>query len=171
VPAPTLDVRPVADDQWDVVAWLWQAFRHDLAPVLGSYPQPDGRYKHDRLTAYPAADRTGYLLWAPHPETGEDAPVGLALVTGLDGPRRNLSSLFVVAAARSAGTGHRFALDVLARHEAPWTVAFQHDNHRAGSFWRRVADAAFGPDGWTEEQRAVPHRPDLPPDHWIESRQ
>jgi hypothetical protein len=41
---------------------------------------------------------------------------------------------------------------------------------RRGRFWRRFADVAFGPDGWTEEQRDVPGVLGAPPDHWIETR-
>ena len=86
-----LTVVPVADDQWGIVAWLWQAYRHDLATV----------------------------------------------VNGL--------------------------------HPGPWTIAFQHDNTGGGDFWRRTADAAFGNSCWSEEQRPVPGKPAVPPDHWIET--
>jgi predicted acetyltransferase len=70
---------------------------------------------------------------------------------------------------RSDGVGRVLALDVVGRHEAPWTVAFQHDNPAAGRFWRRFADEAFGAGGWREERRAVPGVPDAPADHWIDS--
>lgn len=39
-------VRPVAEDQWGIVAWLWQDFRHDLGTVVGGFPYADGRYQH-----------------------------------------------------------------------------------------------------------------------------
>jgi hypothetical protein len=48
-------------------------------------------------------------------------------------------------------------------------VAFQEANQRAARFWRRTADEAFGTGNWSEVERAVPHDPALPPDHWIES--
>ena len=33
-------VRPaVGPDDWEVIAWLWQAYRHDLAPIVGAYPR------------------------------------------------------------------------------------------------------------------------------------
>ena len=163
-----MDVRAVADDEWDVVAWLWQLFRHDLAPVVGAFPQADGRYNHRELDTFPAPDRCGYLLRAPHPNTREPAPTGFALLTDLDQPRRHLGAFFVVPTARRTGLGTRFALDVVARHPGPWKIGFQHDNVAAGHFWRRVAEQSFGVD-WTEELSPVPDHPDVPPDHWIET--
>jgi predicted acetyltransferase len=162
-------VRPVTRDQWPIVAWLWQCFRHDLAPIVSGLPYPDGRYQTRGLDGLPSADAVGYLAWRPHPNTGEAAPVGFAIVDGLTSDRRSISALWVAPAARRDGVGFRLALDVLGRHAGPWSVAFQHDNHGAGAFWRRVADVAFGPAGWAEAQRPVPGRPEAPPDHWIES--
>jgi predicted acetyltransferase len=161
-------VRPVEADQWEIVAWLWQCFRHDLAQIVSGLPYADGRYQARELGTYPAPDRAGYLAWRPHPKTGEDAPIGFALVDGLTGERPSLAALWVATVVRGEGVGMRLALDVIARHPGAWTVAFQHDNDRAGAFWRRVADAAFGRGRWREVTRAVPGLPDVPPDHWIE---
>ena len=58
---------------------------------------------------------------------------------------------------------HRPCTDGFDVHER---VAFQAENEPAVHFWRGVARAASG-DRWTEELRAVPDRPDLPPDSWI----
>ena len=162
----TFSVRPVADDQWPVVAWLWQDFRHDLAPVVHGFPYADGRYRHEWLDEYPSPDRCGYLAWAPHPNTGEDAPVGFALVRGLDTTTRTMQAFFVVPAARRSGLGRRFARDVVGRHRGPWEIPFQHDNAAATDFWRAVASAVWG-DVWTETTEPVPGKPDVPPDHWI----
>jgi predicted acetyltransferase len=164
-----MTVRPVADDEWSVVAWLWQAFRHDLSEVVNGFPYADGRYRHTVLDTYPGPGKVGYLLWEAHPNTGEAAPVAFALVDGLDGDARELAAFFVVPATRRVGTGRDFAADVIARHPGPWRIAFQEENLGAGAFWRVVATDAFGP-AWTEEQIPVPDRPDLPPDHWILSR-
>lgn len=166
---PPFVVRPVAEDQWQIVAWLWQCFRHDLAPIVSGLPYADGRYQTRELETYPAPDRAGYLAWRPHPRTGEDAPVGFALVDGLTGERRSLAALWVAPAVRRDGVGMRLALDVIGRHPGAWTVAFQHDNHQAGAFWRRVADAAFGAGRWREDTRPVPGLPEAPRDHWIET--
>ena len=163
---PAWELRPVADDQWTIVAWLWQAFREDLAPVVHGFPYADGRYRHDRLAAYPAADRCGYLAWAPHPVTGEDAPIAFALVKGLGGERQALAELFVVPAARRGGLGRAIVRDVVGRHPGAWEVAFQHDNHPAAAFWRMTARELWGED-WTEAAEPVPGRPDVAPDHWI----
>jgi len=161
----TVDIRPVAGDQWGIVAWLWQDFRHDLGAVVNGFPYADGRYRHEWLDQHPRPDGAGYLAWAPHPNTGEDAPVAFALVTGVGGERLGMQAFFVVPAARRSGLGRRFALDVIARHPGPWEIAFQHDNVGAGHFWRVVATEAWG-DAWAETEEPVPGK-DVPPDHWI----
>lgn len=163
-------VRPVADDEWSVVAWLWQLFRHDLAVAVQGFPYADGRYQHARLDAHPREDGAGYLAWAPHPQTGEDAPVGFATVFGRGTPeaRWSMEAFFVVPVARRGGTGTTLALDVLGRHPGAWQIAFQHANPAAGVFWRHVAERAW-PGAWVETVEPVPDRPELPPDHWIRS--
>ena len=170
--APTtsnLTVVPVADDQWGIVAWLWQAYRQDLATVVNGLPYADGRYQCRQLSYFPSVDGAGYIAWRAHPNTGEAAPIGFAIIDGVQGPQRSVVAFWVAPAARRHGVGGTLAIDVLTRHPGPWTIAFQQDNAGAGDFWRRIADAAFGRDGWSEEQRPVPGRPDVPPDHWIET--
>ena len=164
-----MTVLPVADDQWDIVAWLWQDFRHDLAPAVDGFPYADGRYRHEWLDEYPRPDGAGYLAWRPHPNTGEDAPVAFALVTGVGSGRCGMRAFFVVPAARRDGLGRRFALDVIGRHPGAWEVPFQHGNVDAGRFWRGVAREAWG-DAWTETEEPVPDKPHVPPDHWIRTR-
>jgi len=165
----TVDIRPVRDDEWEIVAWLWQCFRHDLAMVVGGLPYADGRYQTRELAGYPSANGAGYLVWREHPKGTGPAPVGFALVDGLTGERRSISGFWVAPVARRDGVGLVLAADVIGRHPGPWSIAFQHDNVEAGAFWRRVADLAFGTGGWSEQERAVPGKPDVPSDHWIES--
>ncbi|HEX5086957.1 MAG TPA: GNAT family N-acetyltransferase [Nocardioides sp.] len=167
----TPSIRPVGDDEWDLVGWLWQAYRSDMAPIVNGLPYADGRYSHGLLDAYPAPDRTGYLAWQPHPNTGADAPVGFALVSGLGGPRRHMDAFWTAPVARRGGLGMSLAAHVVAQHPGPWTIAFQDGNDAATGFWRRVAGKLFGPEGeaWTEELRPVPGKPEIPPDHWIET--
>ncbi len=165
-----IDIRAVTDDDWTTLAWLWQCFRHDLALVVGGLPYRDGRYQTRGLPERPVPEVTAYLAWSAHPKTGEPAPVGFAVVDGLTAERRSIAALWVAPVVRSEGVGRALALDVLSRHEPPWAVAFQHDNENAGRFWRRLADVAFGPNGWTEVEREVPGVPAAAPDHWIESR-
>ena len=162
-----LRVRPVLDNEWDIVAWLWQAYRNDLAVVVNGLPYADGRYQSARLKKYPSPDAAGYLVWRAHPKTGEEAPLAFAVVEGLEADRRSIEGFWVAPAVRREGTGQRFALDVLSRHEGPWTIVFQHDNVGALQFWRNVAERAFGSGRWSEEERAVPGLPDVPPDHFI----
>jgi predicted acetyltransferase len=162
-----MSVRRVADDQWEIVAWLWQAFRHDLAAVVQGLPYADGRYQARALHAFPSTDTAGYLVWRPHPNTGEDAPVAFALVDGLEAGPRTVVGFWVAPPLRRTGLGHRLAVEVLARHPGPWEIGFQHDNPSAGAFWRRVADRAFGAGRWAETTSPVPGRPGVPPDHFI----
>lgn len=163
-----LEVRPVADDEWDVLAWLWQCFKHDLALIVGGLPYADGRYQTGGLPTS-SADTAAYLARRPHPKTGKDAPIGFAVVDVLDGERRHLAAFWVAPVARRGGVGMELALEVIGRHPGAWRVAFQHDNAPAGAFWRRLADEAFGPDGWREVERPVPGLAAAPPDHWIET--
>ncbi len=162
-------IRPVSDDQWVTVAWLWQVFRHDLASVVNGLPYADGRYQAAQLQRFPSPGGAGYLAWRAHPNTGEDAPVGFALIEGLTGGHRSVTGFWVAPAVRREGIGRRLAIDVLSRHEGPWSIGFQHDNASAGRFWREIADIVFGPGGWSEQRRPVPGRPHAPPDHFIES--
>jgi predicted acetyltransferase len=164
-----LSIRLVDDDEWEIVAWLWQAFRHDLALIVNGLPYADGRYQARQLKNYPSADGAGYLARRPHPNTGESAPVGFAIVDGLTGDKRSITGFWVAPAARRDGVGRALAIDVLGRHPGPWSIGFQHDNTGAAIFWRAVADAAFGPSRWTETTHPVPGKPHVPPDHFIES--
>jgi len=159
----------VADDEWQIVAWLWQLFRHDLALIVHGLPYADGRYQAAQLAQFPSPDGAGYLAWRAHPNTGADAPVGFALVSGLRDVRRRIVGFWVAPVVRREGVGRQLAREVLARHRAPWSIGFQHDNEHAGVFWRAVADEAFGEGRWAEAQRPVPGRPGVPPDHFIET--
>lgn len=165
----SMDVRLVSDGEWEVVAWLWQCFRHDLATVVSGLPYADGRYQTRGLPDRSSPDVAGYLAWRPHPKTGEAAPIGFALVDGLTKHRRSLAALWVAPVVRREGVGRQLALDVIARHPGHWSVAFQHDNVQAGKFWRQVADQAFGNGSWHESRKPVPDVPGAPPDHWIET--
>ncbi|MFJ4887693.1 GNAT family N-acetyltransferase [Streptomyces sp. NPDC088731] len=140
---------------------LWLMFRHDMSEFDGVTPDPDGTFRSDRLhAAFTDADYAPYLL------TSGAFPVGLALVRGLTGPTRVLNSFFVVRGVRGTGIGLRAVQEVVAAYPGPWAVAFQQGNVSAVRFWRRVAVEIAG-EAWTEELRAVPGRPGLPPDSWI----
>jgi predicted acetyltransferase len=158
-------VREVTGPDWAVVERLFPAYVHDLSEFRGTLPDGDGSFtsRSKRLTPYvrdTTGDRGGYLAWQ------DDHPVGFALVYGLlEGPR-GMDHFFVVRGVRRAGVGRDLALDVVARHERPWQIAFQDENPGAARFWRGIADTAFG-DDWHEEHRPVPGKPELPPDVWI----
>lgn len=55
-------VRPVADDEWGIVAWLWQDFRHDLGVIVNGFPYADGRYQHAWLDEYPRPDGAFFVV-------------------------------------------------------------------------------------------------------------
>ncbi len=159
--------RVESPQDFETLAWLWQCFRHDLAPFTNGFPLPDGRYQPRGLPTEPADDVAAYLVRQPHPRTGEPAPVAFIVVKGLTEERNNLNALWVSPGVRSSGLGRNLALEVIRQHPGDWKIAFQASNVRAAVFWRRLADEAFGT--WHEVQRPVPHAPQGPPDHWIES--
>jgi hypothetical protein len=166
----SFNVRPVLNEQWTIVAWLWQSYRHDLATVVKGLPYSDGRYQAALLDELPSADAVAYIAWRPHPKTGEDAPIGFAVIKGLTASRRSIEGFWVAPVVRREGVGTLFAQQILARHDGPWTIAFQHENAGAGIFWRNVANKVFGRDRWSEVERPVPDLPAAPPDHFIESQ-
>ena len=168
-PHTSFTVLPVVAEQWTIVAWLWQSYRNDLATVVKGLPYSDGRYQTARLDEFPSDDALAYIAWRPHPKTGEDAPIGFAVIKGLTGDRRSIEGFWVAPVVRREGVGSLFAQQILARHEGPWTIAFQHENTDAAVFWRKVANNVFGVGNWSEEERPVPGIPTAPPDHFIES--
>lgn len=168
-PRPQLSVRPTTPDDRQVMERLWLLFRHDMSELSGALPGADGQFRRERLDA--AFTEPGWRGLIAHLEIegAPAAPVGFALVRGLDGPERVLSSFFVVRGARRSGTGRDLAAHVLSAFPGRWEIAFQDANVPAVRFWRAVATAAVGL-AWTEEHRAVPGRPELPPDTWISLR-
>jgi predicted acetyltransferase len=141
---------------------LWLMFRHDMSQFRAVLPSSDGSFRSERLDA--ALSDPGwavYVLWIG------DNPAGLALIRGLDEPRRIISSFFVVRGARKTGVSAAAVRAICAAHPGRWGVAFQDANSTAVCFWRRVAEDA-APGGWTETRRPVAGQPDLPPDVWIE---
>jgi predicted acetyltransferase len=166
-PAPArLTIRPTTPADRLVLERLWLLFRHDMSEVSGALPDATGQFRRERLDAtFTDPDRCGFLA---HLEAGgaPPAPVGFALVRALDGPARVLTSFFVVRGARRSGVGRELAAHVLTSLPGRWEIAFQDANPPAVRFWRAVATDAVG-QAWTEEHRAVPGRPELPPDTWI----
>ena len=72
-------VRPEADHEWGIVAWLWPDFRHDLGTVVGGFPYADGRYQHAWLDEHPRPGafwrRIAAELWGDASvETAEPVP-------------------------------------------------------------------------------------------------
>lgn len=165
-PPARLTIRPTAPADQPVLERLWLLFRHDMSEVSGALPDPSGQFRRERLDA--AFTDPGWRGVVAHlePAGAPPSPVGFALVRGLDEPTRVLSSFFVVRGVRRIGVGRELAAHVLAAFPGRWDVAFQDANPPAVRFWRAVATDAVG-TAWTEEHRAVPGRPDLPPDTWI----
>jgi len=173
-PGPTTStprprVRRAGPADRNVLERLWLLFRHDLSAVTGELPRPDGRFRDERLRA--ALDDLGRddaegPVWRAYLASLDDRPTAFALVRGLDAPVRVLSAFFVARAARRTGVGLEVAAAVLRDVPGPWEVAFQDANAGAAAFWPRVAARVAGED-WTLEHRAVPGRPELPPDTWL----
>ena len=161
MPISPLTLRRVDHSDRPVLERLWLMFRHDLSEFSGVLPNPDGRFRDERLQT--ALDAPG---WAAYLLTDDHRPAGFALVRGLDRPVTGLSSFFVVRGRRRGGLGLRAVAELVHGRPGPWEVAFQDANPAAARFWRAVATELAG-DAWAEEHRPVPHRPDLPPDTWI----
>ena len=160
-----LDLRPVASpSDLEVLAWLWQCFRHDLAGVVHGRPYADGRYSVVGLPTAVTDDVAAYLLHEPHPNGAVPAPVGFVVLADLDSPPVDVAAAWVSPVLRGSGTGAAMVTAALRLHPGPWTVAWQHENPEAGRFWRRLADGLMGPGAWHEERLAVP-RPGAPDDH------
>jgi predicted acetyltransferase len=157
-------LRPATGADRAVLERLWLMYRHDLSEFRQQPPSPDGTFPSGRLDA-----ALGDPGWAGYLIMIGDRPAGLALVRGVGGAERVLSEFFVVRACRRHGVGLRAVEWLVTRYPGRWSVAFQADNLPAARFWPRVA-ARLGGDGWTLERRAVPGRPDLPPDLWIAFR-
>jgi predicted acetyltransferase len=147
-----------------VLQRLWALFRHDMSRYSGALPDRDGCFRQERLDA--AFNTAG---WRAYRMTLGSAPVGLAIVRALETDEHVMSSFFLVNGARRAGLGLNAARFIIRQHPGAWAVAYQEANQPAAQFWRRVATDAVGKD-WTEEQRPVPGRNDLPPDTWVRFR-
>jgi len=156
-----LSVRVPAQADRPALERLWLMFQHDMSQFRGDLPFADGSFNTERLeAAFTDLDRVAYLV------ASGDRPVAFAIVRGLNEHRRVMNSFFVVRGLRRSGVGLHAVREVVARHPGAWEIAFQDENTGAVKFWRHVAEA-IAPGEWTEEQRTVPTRPELPPDSWI----
>ena len=159
---PPISVRRASVADRPMLERLWLMFRHDMSEFGGQLPNSDGAFRAERLVAaFEDQGWAGYVFAGP-----DERPVGFAIIRGLAEPVRVLNSFFVVRSMRRTGVGLQAATAIVAGHPGRWEVAFQDVNTAAVRFWRRVATELAG-SGWTEERRAVPGRPDLPPDVWI----
>lgn len=165
--AARLTIRPTTHEDRQVLERLWLLFRHDMSEITGALPDPTGQFRRERLDAsFTDPGWRGLVAHLDPADGGPPSPVGFALMRGVDGPTRVLSSFFVVRGARRAGIGRQLAAQVLVSFPGRWEIAFQDTNQPAVRFWREVATAAVG-QRWTEAHRPVPAHPDLPPDTWI----
>lgn len=162
LPTPVI-VRPATPRDRTVVERLWPIFRHHMSEFSGQLPRPDGTYRSERLTTA-FLDRT-WRVWVV---TAGGHPIGFAIVRALDQPVRVLNSFFIVAPARGSGVGRAFAEAIVRSSPGAWAVAYQDSNAVAARFWTSVA--ASLDTAWSLERRAVPDRPDLPPDTWVSFR-
>jgi len=156
-------LRPLTEID-PVVERLWQLYSHDMSEVRGTLPNAEGLYRAGRLPTYFGdPDRCGFLI------EFRDAPAGFAFVWGVEAEPRHMGDFFVVRAARRQRIGYVTALEVIQRFPGRWEIAFQDENHGAGTFWRRVVSDVVGTE-WREELRPVPDKPDrknIPPDRFL----
>lgn len=160
-PTAALHVRLTTAADREVLERLWLLFRHDMSAVDGALPDERGRYRSERLESA-LTDPT----WCGFLAAWNGSPVGFALVRGLNRQVHVLNSFFVVAAVRRHGVGRALARRVLHAVPGAWEIAFQDSNGAAAAFWPRVAEDV-APGSWSIERRAVPGRPELPPDSWL----
>ncbi|MFG1952834.1 GNAT family N-acetyltransferase [Micromonospora sp. NPDC048830] len=154
-------LRSILSHDLPLVERLWQLYRHDLSEFRGMLPNDVGLFTAGRLPAYlDDPDTRGYIFYQ------DTSPVGFAFVSGLRAGPLHISEFFVVRAARRSGVGSHAARQLFARHKGQWEVAFQEENPGAARFWRRLA-AEVCPAGHQEERRAVPGKPEIPPDTWL----
>jgi len=155
-----IHVAPAVPADRPALEQLWTMFRHDMSAFTGVLPDRHGRFRQERLdSALQNAD------WAGHMLRLGGSPVGLAIVRGLPGPERIISSFFLVHGARRAGHGRAAVRAITRALPGRWAVAFQDVNAPAGCFWQAVASDADS--GWRIDHEEVPGRPDLPPDSWV----
>jgi predicted acetyltransferase len=153
-------VLAASEEHRPLLEQLWTMFRHDMSAFTGALPDKAGRFRQERLDA--ALTEPG---WAAYLFRLGSAPVGLAVVRGLDTDERIISSFFIVHGARRSGVGRAAVQHVTGLQPGSWSVAFQDSNTAASRFWPTVA--AETDDCWTLERREVPGRPDLPADAWV----
>jgi len=154
-----IDLIAAAHEHRPVLEQLWTMFRHDMSAFTGTLPDETGRFRQERLdAALNEPGWSGYLLRL------RQAPVGLVVVRGLGAHERVISSFFLVHGARRAGHGRAAVRAITQLHPGRWAVAYQDSNSVAAHFWAAIASDAD--ENWTVEHRAVPGRPDLPPDAW-----
>ena len=164
-------MRPVTTATRPVLECLWQLYRHDLSEFRGTHgpsgfrgtlPGEDGRFHTRSLAPFldDDEDRAAYLFFSGA------SPVGFALVTGVISEPRLMAEFFVVRGLRGHGVGRAAVDELFARHPGVWEIPFQEENVAAACFWRGVAARVAG-DGFREERRPVPNKPEVPPDVWI----
>jgi len=164
-------VRPLTAETRPVVEHLWQLYRHDLSEFRGTHgpsgfrgslPEADGTFHARGLVPYfeDDADRAAYVFYS-----GPN-PVGFAFVSRLTSPPRLMSEFFVVRGLRGHGIARAAVDELFALHPGAWEIPFQENNVAAARFWRRIATGVAGEDV-REERRAVPGKPEVPPDVWI----
>jgi predicted acetyltransferase len=105
-------------------------------------------------------DLGGYLIYA------EQELLGFAMLLGIEKPPVVIGDFFILRTFRRSGIGSNAAKLVMQTQMGPWEIPFQTDNSGAARFWRRVAES-LAPGRWSEELRAVPNKPEIPPDAWI----
>jgi predicted acetyltransferase len=166
-----IELRALAPELHDVVANLWQLYRHDMSDfvgthtrhgLVGSLPDECGRFHERTLRKYldGELDAAGYVFFR------DEHAVGFGFVRRDRDPLLLMGDFFVARGLRGHGVAADAARGLFARHPGRWEVPFQAANERAARFWRRLAHEV-ATDEVREERRPVPGKPEVPHDVWL----
>jgi predicted acetyltransferase len=139
---------------------LWQLYLKDLSEFRDLAPQPDGRYRADRLRTYLSyEDHWAYLI------RKEDEIAGFSLVRRSKPETLAIGEFFILPKFRRSGVGRSAVVKLLTEFKGDWEISFQNENAAGAIFWRHlISDLGYVAE---EVSTAVIGRPDLPHDVWL----
>ncbi|SHF89943.1 Predicted acetyltransferase [Streptoalloteichus hindustanus] len=116
---------------------LMQFYLHDFSEIREAELTPHGTFVYNYLDYYfTETTREAYFIRAD----GHLAGFALARGDVDDDGSWNVAEFFVVRRHRGRGVAREAARLLFARHPGEWTLSVDHNNERAGSFWRSVVN-------------------------------